>query len=84
MRFAFLLKKQTGFHIEDASLKALSAEIAKEKVASAESEAEKPAEQEPQVEEKPKKKRKPRAKKAEAESQALAQVAEQKGLIAFL
>lgn len=84
MRFAFLLKKQTGFHIEDASLKALSEEIAKEKVASAESEAEKPAEQEPQAEVKPKKQRKPRAKKAEEESQALAQVAEQKGLIAFL
>ena len=83
MRFAFLLKKQTGFHIEDASLKALSAEIALLKAA-AEVEAEKPAEQEPQVEEKPKKKRKPHAKKAEAESQALAQVAEQKGLIAFL
>lgn len=81
MRFAFLLKKQTGFHIEDASLKALSEEIAKQKV---ESEAEKPAEQEAQTEVKPKKQRKPRAKKAEAESQALAQVAEQKGLIAFL
>ena len=81
MRFAFLLKKQTGFRIEDASLKALSEEIAKQKV---ESEAEKPAEQEPQAEVKPKKQRKPRAKKAEAESQALAQVAEQKGLIAFL
>ena len=62
MRFAFLLKKQTGFHIEDASLKALSAEIAKEK-ASAESEAEKPAEQEVQTEDKPKKQRKPRTKK---------------------
>ena len=34
MRFAFLLKKQTGFRIEDASLKALSEEIAKEKAAS--------------------------------------------------
>ena len=85
MRFAFLLKKQTGFHIEDASLKALSAEIAKEKVASAESEAEKPAEQEVQTEDKPKKKaRKPRAKKAEPEPQTIAQVAEQAGLIAFL
>jgi hypothetical protein len=62
MRFAFMLKKQTGFRIEDASLKALSEEIAKEK-ASAESEAEKPAEQEIQTEEKPKKQRKPRAKK---------------------
>ena len=47
MRFAFMLKKQTGFRIEDASLKALSEEIAKEK-ASAESESEKPSEQEVQ------------------------------------
>ena len=62
MRFAFMLKKQTGFRIEDASLKALSEEIAKEK-ASAESEAEKPAEQEVQTEDKPKKQRKPRTKK---------------------
>ena len=64
MRFAFKLKKQTGFYIEDASLKALSAEIALLKAA-AEAEAEKPAEQEPQAEAKPKKQRKPRTKKAE-------------------
>ena len=69
MRFAFMLKKQTGFRIEDASLKALSEEIAQLKAAAAEVEAEKPveqpAEQEPQVEAKPKKQRKPRTKKAE-------------------
>lgn len=63
MRFAFKLKKQTGFRIEDASLKALSEEIAQLKAA--EVEAEKPAEQEPQAEAKPKKQRKPRTKKAE-------------------
>ena len=69
MRFALKLKKQTGFRIEDASLKALSEEIAQLKAAAAEVEAEKPveqpAEQEPQVEAKPKKQRKPRSKKAE-------------------
>ena len=85
MRFAFLLKKQTGFRIEDASLKSLSEEIARQKAAEAAAEAEKPAEQEVQTEEKPKKKaRKPRAKKAESEPQTIAQVAEQNGLIAFL
>ena len=85
MRFAFMLKKQTGFHIEDASLKALSAEIAKEKVASAESEAEKPAEQEaqqPEAEEKPKKQRKPRAKKEPKVVQMAPEP--QQELIAFL
>lgn len=85
MRFAFMLKKQTGFRIEDASLKSLSEEIARQKAAEAAAEAEKPAEQEVQTEEKPKKKaRKPRAKKAESEPQTIAQVAEQAGLIAFL
>lgn len=85
MRFAFLLKKQTGFRIEDASLKSLSEEIARQKAAEAAAEAEKPAEQEVQTEEKPKKKaRKPRAKKADSEPQTIAQVAEQAGLIAFL
>lgn len=85
MRFAFLLKKQTGFRIEDASLKSLSEEIARQKAAEAAAEAEKPAEQEVQTDEKPKKKaRKPRAKKAESEPQPIAQVAEQAGLIAFL
>ena len=81
MRFAFMLKKQTGFRIEDASLKALSEEIAKEK-ASAESEAEKPAEQEVQTEEKPKKQRKPRKK---AEPKVVTMVPEvPNDLIAFL
>jgi hypothetical protein len=62
MRFAFMLKKQTGFSIEDASLKALSEEIAKQKAAAAE--AAEPAEQDAQqLEAKPKKQRKPRAKK---------------------
>ena len=85
MRFAFMLKKQTGFRIEDAPLKSLSEEIARQKAAEAAAEAEKPAEQEVQTEEKPKKKaRKPRTKKAEAEPQTIAQVAEQNGLIAFL
>ena len=60
-----MLKKQTGFRIEDASLKALSEKIAQLKAAAAEVEAEKPAEQEPQAEAKPKKQRKPRTKKAE-------------------
>jgi hypothetical protein len=82
MRFAFLLKKQTGFRIEDASLKALSEEIAKEKAASAESEVEKPAEQEVQTEEKPKKQRKPRKK---AEPKVVTMVPEvPNDLIAFL
>ena len=85
MRFAFMLKKQTGFRIEDASLKSLSEEIARQKAAEVAAEAEKPAEQEVQTEDKPKKKaRKPRAKKAESEPQTIAQVAEQAGLIAFL
>jgi len=57
MRFAFMLKKQTGFSIEDASLKALSEKIAKQKAAAAE--AEESAEQEAQ----PKKQRKPRTNK---------------------
>ena len=61
MRFAFMLKKQTGFSIEDASLKALSEEIAKQKAAAAE--AAEPAAQEAQPEAKPKKQRKPRTKK---------------------
>ena len=82
MRFAFLLKKQTGFRIEDASLKALSEEIAKEKAASAESESVKPAEQEVQTEEKPKKQRKPRKK---AEPKVVTMVPEvPNDLIAFL
>ena len=84
MRFAFLLKKQTGFYIDDASLKALSEEIAKQK-AEASAEAEQPAEQEaqpeaeePKAEEPKKKQRKPRTKKVQ---QPAAESAE---LIAFV
>jgi outer membrane biosynthesis protein TonB len=92
MKFAFLLKKQTGFYIEDNSLHMLSEEIARKKAAAAAAEAEQPveqevqpeAEQQPEAEAKPKKARKPRTKKVQAESQAVAQVAEQAGLIAFL
>ena len=92
MKFAFLLKKQTGFYIEDDSLKMLSEEIARQKAAAAE--AEQPAEQEAQpevpaevqqseAEAKPKKARKPRAKKAQVEQLAV-QAAESAGLIAFM
>jgi heme-binding NEAT domain protein len=84
MRFAFLLKKQTGFYIDDASLKALSEEIAKQK-AEAAAKAEQPAEQEaqpeaeqPKAEEPKKKQRKPRTKKVQ---QPAAESAE---LIAFV
>ena len=42
MKFAFMLKKQTGFYIEDDSLHMLSAEIARQKAAAAAAEAEKP------------------------------------------
>ena len=45
MRFAFLLKKQTGFYIADDSLKALSEEIARLKAEKALAEAEEQAEQ---------------------------------------
>ena len=38
MKFAFLLKKQTGLYIEDDSLKMLSEEIARQKAAAAEAE----------------------------------------------
>ena len=92
MRFAFLLKKQTGFYIEDDSLKMLSDEIARQK-AEAVADVEIPEEQEvaqqqeelqPAEEAKPKKKaRKPRTKKVQAEP-ALAQAAEAAGLIAFM
>ena len=92
MKFAFLLKKQTGLYIEDDSLKMLSEEIARQKAAAAE--AEQPAEQEaqpevpakvehPEAEAKPKKARKPRAKKAKVEQLAV-QAAESAGLIAFM
>ena len=84
MRFAFLLKKQTGLYIDDASLKALSEEIAKQK-AEAAAKAEQPAEQEaqpeaeePKAEEPKKKQRKPRTKKVQ---QPAAESAE---LIAFV
>ena len=84
MRFAFLLKKQTGLYIDDASLKALSEEIAKQK-AEASAKAEQPAEQEvqpeaeePKAEEPKKKQRKPRTKKVQ---QPAAESAE---LIAFV
>ena len=88
MKFAFLLKKQTGFYIEDDSLKMLSEEIARQKAAAVE--AEQPAEQEaqpeveqPEAEAKPKNARKPRAKKAKVEPLAV-QAAESAGLIAFM
>lgn len=75
MKFAFLLKKQTGFYIEDDSLKMLSEEIARQKAAvaaaegkqSAEASAEEPQEVQPEAEAKPKKQRKPRTKKVQAE-----------------
>ena len=73
MRFAFLLKKQTGFYIDDDSLKMLSEEIAKQKAEAAadveipeEQEAQPEAEQ-PKAEEPKKKQRKPRTKKVQAE-----------------
>ena len=93
MKFAFMLKKQTGFYIEDESLHMLSAEIARQKAAAAAAEAEKQAEQEvqpkqqPEAEAKPKKARKPRTKKVQAEPVDVAAVysaAEAAGLIAFM
>ena len=96
MRFAFKLKKQTGFYIEDDSLHMLSAEIARQKAAAAAAEAEKQAEQEVQPEQQPeaeaeakkeKKARKPRTKKVQAEPTELAPLysaAEAAGLIAFM
>ena len=98
MKFAFLLKKQTGFYIEDDSLKMLSEEIARQKAANA---AEQPAEQEAQPEapaeveqpvadakpKKEKKARKPRTKKVQAEPVEVAPVysaAEAADLIAFV
>ena len=83
MRFAFLLKKQTGFYIEDDSLKMLSEEIARQKAANAAAEAEQPAAEDVQPEQaeaeaKPKKQRKPRTKKV---AEPIAQTAD---LIAFL
>ena len=95
MKFAFMLKKQTGFYIEDESLHMLSEEIARQKAANA---AEQPAEQEVQPEaeqqleaeakaKKEKKARKPRTKKVQAEPVDVAPVysaAEAAGLIAFM
>ena len=83
MRFAFLLKKQTGFYIEDDSLRMLSEEIARQKAANAAAEAEQPVAEEVQPEQaeaeaKPKKQRKPRTKKV---AEPVAQTAD---LIAFL
>lgn len=99
MKFAFLLKKQTGLYIEDDSLKMLSEEIARQKAAAAE--AGQPAEQEAQPEvpaeveqpladakpKKEKKARKPRTKKVQAEPVEVAPVysaAEAADLIAFV
>ena len=92
MKFAFLLKKQTGFYIEDDSLKMLSEEIARQKAAAAaeqpaEQEVQPEAEQQPEAEAKPKKARKPRTKKVQAEPVDVAPVysaAEAAGLIAFI
>ena len=93
MKFAFLLKKQTGFYIEDDSLKMLSEAIARQKAANAgaeqpaEQEVQPEAEQQPEAEAKPKKARKPRTKKVQAEPVDVAPVysaAEAAGLIAFM
>ena len=92
MKFAFLLKKQTGFYIEDNSIKMLSEEIARQKAANAaeqpaEQEVQPEAEQQPEAEAKPKKARKPRTKKVQAEPVDVAPVysaAEAAGLIAFI
>ena len=92
MKFAFLLKKQTGLYIEDDSLKMLSEEIARQKAANAaeqpvEQEVQPEAEQQPEAEAKPKKARKPRTKKVQAEPVDVApaySAAEAAGLIAFM
>ena len=92
MKFAFLLKKQTGFYIEDDSLKMLSEEIARQKAVNAaeqpvEQEVQPEAEQQPEAEAKPKKARKPRTKKVQAEPVDVAPVysaEEAAGLIAFM
>jgi hypothetical protein len=90
MRFAFLLKKQTGFYIEDDSLRMLSDEIARQKAANALAEAEQPVEvvDKPEADAKAKKQRKPRTKKgaqaaAGNEVATMAPVA-QNELIAFV
>ena len=92
MKFAFMLKKQTGFYIEDDSLKMLSEEIARQKAVNAaeqpaEQEVQPEAEQQPEAEAKPKKARKHRTKKVQAEPVDVAPVysaAEAAGLIAFM
>ena len=95
MKFAFLLKKQTGLYIEDDSLRMLSEEIARQKAANAaeqpaEQEVQPEAEQQPEAEAKPKKEkkaRKPRTKKVQAEPVEVAPVysaAEAAELIAFV
>ena len=84
MRFAFMLKKQSGCRINDESLKALSEEIAKLKAESAKAaaEAEQPAEQEAQPEPEAKKKQRKPRKKAEPKVVAMQPIAQQE-LIAF-
>ena len=100
MRFAFLLKKQTGFYIEDDSLKMLSDEIARQKAEKSAAEAgqEKLAEvAEEFIEghsvdavlaeseaEQPKKKARKPRAKKVQAEPALAQTAEAAGLIAFM
>ena len=100
MRFAFLLKKQTGFYIEDDSLKMLSDEIARQKAEKSAAEAgqEKLAEvAEEFIEshsvdavlaeseaEQPKKKARKPRTKKVQAEPALAQTAEAAGLIAFM
>jgi hypothetical protein len=75
MRFAFLLKKQTGLYIDKESLIALSEQIAKLKAEKAEAEQQEP-EQQPEPEAKKKRGRKPRAKKAKvAEAEATLPIA---------
>ncbi len=90
MRFAFMLKKQTGFYISDDSLKSLSEEIAKEKAAKEAAESEKQAEQaqpeqqaeaEQQPEAEPKKEKKARKPRTKKVQKPAAKTAE---LIAFL
>ena len=84
MRFAFMLKKQSGCRIDDESLKALSEEIAKLKAEAAEAaaEAEQPAEQEAQPEPEAKKKQRKPRKKAEPKVVAMQSIAQQE-LVVF-
>lgn len=84
MRFAFMLKKQSGCRIDDESLKALSEEIAKLKAEASEAaaEAEQPAEQEAQPEPEAKKKQRKPRKKAEPKVVAMQSIAQQE-LVVF-